>query len=40
VDGKLAFDQPETKAVAQKMYQLTELQKQGKFKKQEGQGCA
>jgi hypothetical protein len=32
VDGKPAFDQPKTKAVAQKMYQLTELQKQGKFK--------
>jgi hypothetical protein len=32
VDGKPTFDQPETEAVAQKMYQLTELQKQGKFK--------
>jgi hypothetical protein len=32
VDGKPKFDQPETEAVAQKMYELTELQKQGKFK--------
>jgi hypothetical protein len=27
VNGKPTFDQPETEAVAQKMYQLTELQK-------------
>jgi hypothetical protein len=32
VDGKPKFDQPETESVAQKMYELTELQKQGKFK--------
>jgi hypothetical protein len=32
VDGKPKFDQPETEAVAQKMYELTKLQKQGKFK--------
>jgi hypothetical protein len=32
VDGKPKFDQPEIKAMAQKMYALTKLQKQGKFK--------
>jgi hypothetical protein len=32
LDGKPILDQLETEAVAQKMYQLTELQKQGKFK--------
>ena len=32
VDGKPKFDQPETEAVADKMYKLTELQKEGKFK--------
>ena len=32
MDGKPKFDQPETKAVADKMYKLTELQKEGKFK--------
>ena len=31
VEGKPHFDKPETEAVAQKMYELTELQKQGKF---------
>ena len=31
VEGKSHFDKPETEAVAQKMYELTELQKQGKF---------
>jgi len=31
VEGKPHFDKPETKAVAQKMYELTKLQKQGKF---------
>ena len=31
VDGKPKFDQPETEAVADKMYKLTELQKEGKF---------
>jgi predicted AAA+ superfamily ATPase len=32
VDGKPQFDQPETEVVAQKMYVLTKLQKQGKSK--------
>jgi hypothetical protein len=32
MDGKPKFDQPETEAVAHKMYEVTELQKQGKFK--------
>jgi hypothetical protein len=32
VDGKPKFDQPENESVAQKMYELTKLQKQGKFK--------
>ena len=32
VEGKPHFYKPETEAVAQKMYELTELQKQGKFK--------
>ena len=31
MEGKPHFDKPETKTVAQKMYELTELQKQGKF---------
>ena len=31
VEGKPHFDKPETEAVAPKMYELTELQKQGKF---------
>ena len=31
VEGKPHFDTPETEAVAQKMYKLTEFQKQGKF---------
>ena len=31
VEGKPHFDKPETKTVTQKMYKLTELQKQGKF---------
>ena len=34
VDGKPKFDQPETDTVAQKMLELAELQKQGKFKPQ------
>ena len=32
VDGKPYFDEPQTEAVAQKMYELTDLQGQGKFK--------
>jgi len=40
VEGKLKFDQPETDTVAQKMLELAELQKQGKFKPQRGAGCA
>jgi len=32
VDGKPHFDEPQTKAVAQKMYELTDLQSQEKFK--------
>jgi len=31
VEGKPHFDKPKTEAVAQKIYELTELQKQGKF---------
>ena len=31
MEGKPHFDKPETEAVAQKMYELTELQKEGKF---------
>jgi len=31
MEGKPHFDTPETEAVAQKMYELTELQKQEKF---------
>ena len=34
VDRKPKFDQPETDTVAQKMLELAELQKQGKFKPQ------
>ena len=34
VDRKPKFDQPETETVAQKMLELAELQKQGKFKPQ------
>ena len=34
VDRKPKFDQPETDTVAQKMLELAELQKQGKFKLQ------
>ena len=34
VEGKPKFDQPETDTVAQKMLELAELQKQGKFKLQ------
>ena len=32
VEGKPKFDQPETEAVAEKMLELAELQKQGQFK--------
>ena len=32
MDGKPHFDKSETEAIAQKMYELTELQNQGKFK--------
>ena len=32
MDGKPHFDKPETEDVAQKMYELIELQNQGKFK--------
>ena len=32
VEGKPKFDRPETEAVADKMLELAELQKQGKFK--------
>ena len=32
VKGKPHFDKPETEAVAQKKYELTELQKEGKFR--------
>ena len=32
VEGKTKFDRPETEAVADKMLELAELQKQGKFK--------
>ena len=32
MDGKPHFDKPQTEAVAQKMYELTDLQSQGKFK--------
>jgi hypothetical protein len=32
VDGKPKFDDPETEAVAQKMFELAEHQKQGNFK--------
>ena len=32
VEGKPHFDKPETEAVARKMYELTELQKEGKFR--------
>jgi len=32
MEGKPHFDKPETEAVARKMYELTELQKEGKFR--------
>ena len=32
VEGKTKFDRPETEVVADKMLELAELQKQGKFK--------
>ena len=32
MDGKPHFDEPQTEAVAQKMYELTDLQSQRKFK--------
>ena len=32
MDGKPHFDEPQTEAVAQKIYELTDLQSQGKFK--------
>ena len=32
VEGKTKFDRPETEAVADKMLELAELQKHGKFK--------
>ena len=32
MDGKPHFDEPQTEAIAQKMYELTDLQSQGKFK--------
>ena len=32
MDGKPHFDEPQTEAVAQKMYELTDLQSQGMFK--------
>ena len=32
MDGKPHFDEPQTEAVVQKMYELTDLQSQGKFK--------
>ena len=32
VDGKPHFDEPQTEAIAKKMYELTDLQSRGKFK--------
>ena len=32
MDGKPHFDEPYTEAITQKMYELTDLQSQGKFK--------